>query len=55
MVVVKEMAQLIGVKPHMIIAELMELGSFVLLNDSISFALAAEVLTKYGVFAKKAA
>jgi hypothetical protein len=53
--VVKALAQLIGIKPFMIIADLMELGLFATVNQPVSFDAAAKVLAKYGVAARKVA
>jgi|SRR5882672_3142157 len=53
-VTVDYLASLLGRKPFQIIANLMELGLFVTAQQEVAFEMAAKVLRKYGLMAKKA-
>jgi hypothetical protein len=48
------LASLLGRKPFQIIANLMEFGIFLTANQKVDFEIAAKVLRKYGLLAKKA-
>jgi hypothetical protein len=52
-IVVRELAELIQVKPFYIVADLLECGLFVGLNSIVNFDAAVTVLAKYGVSARK--
>ena len=48
---VKELIELAGKKPYCVIADLMQLGLFVNIDESVSFDIAARVLHWYGIAA----
>ncbi|HSU53154.1 MAG TPA: translation initiation factor IF-2 N-terminal domain-containing protein [Candidatus Dormibacteraeota bacterium] len=50
---VAEIAAMIGQKPFKIIADLMQMDVFTTLHADIDFEVAAKVLRKYGLIAKK--
>jgi translation initiation factor IF-2 len=52
-IIVKDLAQLLSVKPFTVIADLLALGVFVNLNEALNFDTAVMVFAKYGVVAKK--
>ena len=52
---VKDLAELLHLKPLEIIAGLMEMGVFANLNHVVEFDSAAKLLAKYGYFATKPA
>jgi len=52
-VIVKEIALLLGIKPFRVVAELMILGVFASVHERVDFDVAAKVLAKYGVQARK--
>lgn len=52
-IIVKDLAQLLSIKPFIIIADLLELGVFTNLNEALNFETAAKVFAKYGVVAKR--
>lgn len=51
---VSQLALLLGQKVFQIIADVMELGFFVTVKDSLSFQIISSVARKYGFFAKPA-
>jgi len=54
-IVALQLAKIAGQKPFKIIADLMEIGVFANVNQSIAFEAASRVLKKYGIIAKKMA
>ena len=52
---VLELTKIAGQKPFQVIADLMEIGIFANVKQKIGFEVAARVLNKYGIIAKKAA
>ena len=52
---VRELATLLGQKPFKILADAMELGVFVTLNQSLGFKAILQIAAKYGYQAKRAA
>ena len=51
---IHQLATLLKQTPYRIVADLIELGVFVRLEDQVEFALITKVLRKYGIAAKKA-
>src|SRR5262249_7049358 len=49
-----QLATLLKQTPYQILADLIEVGAFVRLEDQINFVLITKVLRKYGLAAKKA-
>jgi hypothetical protein len=54
-ILARQLAKIAGQKPFKIIADLMEIGVFANVNQSIAFEAASRVLKKYGIIAKKIA
>jgi hypothetical protein len=52
---VLELTKIAGQKPFKVIADLIEIGIFANVKQKIGFEVAARVLKKYGIIAKKAA
>lgn len=52
-IMVKDLAQLLSVKPLILIADLLALGVFANLNEMLNFDTAAKLFAKYGVFVKR--
>jgi len=52
---VGEIAALIKQKPYKIIADLMELGVFANVNQSLAFEVISQIISKYGYIAKRSA
>ena len=48
-----ELAALLGLKPFKIIADLMQLGVFASVNQTLSFDVLAKLVPRYGYIAKK--
>lgn len=51
----KQLADLLGQKPFKIIADVMELGIFATVNQSLGFEAISEIARRYGYIAKKKA
>jgi hypothetical protein len=54
-ILARQLAKIAGQKPFKIIADLMEIGVFANVNQSIAFEAASRILKKYGIIAKKMA
>jgi translation initiation factor IF-2 len=52
-VVVKELAELLGLRPFKVVADVMELGQFKHADEVIDFSTAATIATKHGYVAER--
>lgn len=50
---VRELASALKLKPHRIVADLMELGMYATINYKVAFDMIEKVLRKYGYIAKR--